>query len=140
MNVLIPFSSTLRAAATFPPKSSPYCKCFIFAVGLFLRRRKFQVQEIAMPPHLSNLQYFVAIVALVLVAILTLAAIIDIRRRRKTPPFLNYFYSNFDQDQYDRDTLRQSSFSGIGEWRAYNRDRLDTFEGRHTALHNSTWE
>ena len=93
-----------------------------------------------MPPHLSNLQYFVAIGALVLVAILTLAAIIDIRRRRKTPPFLNYFYSNFDQDQYDRDTLRQSSFSGIGEWRAYNRDRLDTFEGRHTALHNSTWE
>ncbi len=36
--------------------------------------------------------------------------------------------------------MRQSSFSGIGEWRAYNRDRLDTFEGRHTALHNSSWE
>ena len=93
-----------------------------------------------MQPHLSNLQFFVSIVALVLVALLTLAAIVDIRRRRRTPPFLNYFYSNFDQEQYDRDTLRQSSFSGISEWRAYNRDRMHAFESRPTALHNSPWE
>ncbi len=93
-----------------------------------------------MTPHLSNLQFFVAVAALVLAAILTLAAIIDIRRRRRTPPFLNYFYSNFEQDRYDRDEARPSSLSGVGEWRAYNRDRMDTFEGRHTALHNSSWE
>ena len=93
-----------------------------------------------MDPHLSNLQFFFAVVALVLVAMLTLAAIIDIRRRRRTPPFLNYFYSNFDQEQYDRDTMRQSSFSGIGEWRAYNRDRMNAFETRNTALHQSPWE
>ncbi len=93
-----------------------------------------------MPPHLSNLQFIVGIVALVLVAVLAVAAIVDIRRRRRTPPFLNYFYSNFDQDQYDRDTSRQSSFSGLGEWRAYNRDRMNTFEGRHNTLHNSLWE
>ena len=93
-----------------------------------------------MSPHLSNLQFFVGIVALVLVAVLAMAAIVDIRRRRRTPPFLNYFYSNFDQDQYDRDTSRQSSFSGLGEWRAYNRDRLTSFEGRNNTLHNSLWE
>jgi len=96
-----------------------------------------------MQPHLSNLQFFLSIVALVVVALLTLAAIVDIRRRRRTPPFLNYFYSNFDQDQqdlYDRDTMRQSSFSGISEWRAYNRERMHAFESRSSALHNSPWE
>ncbi len=93
-----------------------------------------------MSPHLSNLQFFVVIAALVLVAFLAMAAIIDIRRRRRTPPFLNYFYSNFDQDQYDRDTSRQSSFSGLSEWRAYNRGQMTAFEGRPTSLHNSPWE
>ena len=93
-----------------------------------------------MQPHLSNLQFFISIVAVVLVALLTIAAIVDIRRKRKTPPFLNYFYSNFDQDQYDLDTARQSSFSGISEWRAYNRDRIHAFEARNAALHNSPWE
>jgi hypothetical protein len=93
-----------------------------------------------MQPHLSNLQFFVAIVAFVFVGILAVAAILDIRRRRRTPPFLNYFYSNFDQDQWDRDTSRQSSFSGIAEWRAYNRDRMHAFEGRHTTAHESPWE
>jgi hypothetical protein len=101
----------------------------------FSAAAKFSIQEIAMTPHLSNLQFFVGIVAMVLVAILSVAAIIDIRRRR-TPPFLNYFYSNFDPDQYDRDTARQSSLSGIGEWRAYNRDRMTAFETHHTVLHN----
>ena len=93
-----------------------------------------------MSPHLSNLQFLAVIVALVLVAILTLAAIVDIRRRRRTPPFLNYFYSNFDQDQYDRDMTRQGSFSGLGEWRAYNRDRVAAFEAHHSSFHDSHWE
>jgi len=93
-----------------------------------------------MQPHLSNLQFFVAVIALVLVSIFAIAAIIDIRRRRRTPPFLNYFYSNFDQDHWDRDTSRQSSFSGIGEWRAYNRDRQQAFEGRHSTAHHGPWE
>jgi hypothetical protein len=99
------------------------------------------VQEIPpMAPHLSNVQSVVLVVALVFVAILTLAAILDIRRRRRTPPFLNYFYSNFDQDQWDRDSNRQSSFSGLDEWHAYNRSRMNSFESRHTALHQSPWE
>lgn len=83
-----------------------------------------------MSPHLSNLQFFAAMVVLVLVALLMLAAIADIRRRRRTPPFLNYFYANFDHDQYGRDATRQSSFSGIAEWRAYNRERMNGFETR----------
>ena len=94
-----------------------------------------------MQPHLSNLQLLVAIVALVLVAILALAAIIDIRRRRRTPPFLNYFYSNFDSDQLERDNFRQSSFSGLDEWRSYNRSRANAYDLRNnTAHHHSTWE
>jgi hypothetical protein len=114
-----------------------------FAFGpfpVFVRRKKSEVEEIAMSPHLSNLQFLVAIVVLALVACLALAAIIDIRRRRKTPPFLNYFYSNFDQDQYDRDSTRQTSFSGLDEWRAYNRSHAEAFEGRHTTAHHTFWE
>lgn len=93
-----------------------------------------------MAPHLSNVQSIVVIVALVLVAILTVAAIFDIRRRRRTPPFLNYFYSNFDHDDWERDSSRPSSFSGLNEWHAYNRSRMTALEGRRTALHHSSWE
>ena len=93
-----------------------------------------------MEPHVSNLQFFFAVVALVLVAILAVSLIIDIRRRRRTPPFLNYFYSNFDSDQWERDNSRQSSFSGLDEWRAYNRSRANTHEMRSTTAHHSTWE
>jgi hypothetical protein len=93
-----------------------------------------------MEPHLSNLQLFVAIVALVFVAILAVSAIIDIRRRRRTPPFLNYFYSNFDSDQWERDSSRQSSFSGLDEWRSYNRSRASSYDLRSTTAHHSTWE
>ena len=93
-----------------------------------------------MPPQLSNLQFLVLIVALVLVAILAVAAIIDIRRRRRTPPFLIYFYSNFDSDQWERDSSRQSSFSGLDEWRAYNRSRMSNYDLRSTTAHHSTWE
>ena len=93
-----------------------------------------------MPPQLSNLQFLVLIVALVLVAILALAAILDIRRRRITPPFRNYFYSNFDSDQWERDNSRQSSFSGLDEWRSYNRSLASSFDLRNTTAHHSTWE
>lgn len=93
-----------------------------------------------MQPHLSNLQFFTGIVVLALAGILVLAAILDIRKRRKSPPFLNYFYSNFDQDQSNRESLDQSSFSGRDEWRAYPRERMHAFQGRHTTLPNSSWE
>jgi hypothetical protein len=93
-----------------------------------------------MSPHLSNLQLFFSLSALVLIACLTLAAIADIRRRRKTPPFLNYFYSDFDPDQYDRDSSRQTSFSGLDEWRTYNRAQAQAFKGRNTTAHHSYWE
>jgi hypothetical protein len=93
-----------------------------------------------MAPHLSNLQFFIVIGSLVFVSLLTLAAIIDIRRKRKAPPFLNYFYSTFDQDQWDRDDLRQGSFSGLTEWRAYNRAHTHAFEDRHSTLRNTHWE
>ncbi len=77
-----------------------------------------------MQPHLSDIQFVVAVVALATVAVFALAMMFDIRKRRRTPPFLNYFYSNFDRDQFDTDTARQSSFSGLDEWRAYNRSRM----------------
>ena len=57
-----------------------------------------------MQPHLSNLQFIVAVVALAFVAVLALAIAHRHPQRRRTPPFLNYFYSDFDPDQYDRDT------------------------------------
>lgn len=90
-----------------------------------------------MAPHLSNLQFFIALGVLAFVSLLTLAAIIDIRRKRKAPPFLNYFYSDFDQDQYERDTVRQASFSGLNEWRAYNRAQAHAFEDHHSTLRNT---
>jgi hypothetical protein len=93
-----------------------------------------------MQPHLSNLQFFAGIVVLALAGILVLAAILDIRKRRKSAPFLNYFYSNFEQDQSNRESLDQSSFSGRDEWRAYPRERMHAFQGRHTTVHNSSWE
>ena len=92
-----------------------------------------------MQPHLSNLQLIVAVVALVFVAVLALASLVDIRRRR-TPPFLNYFYSDFDPDQYDRDSSRQASFSGLDEWRAYNRSRAHAYEARGTTTHHGSWD
>lgn len=56
-----------------------------------------------MQAHLSDIQFFVAVAALAIVAVLALASVHDIRKRRRTPPFLNYFYANFDRDQFDRD-------------------------------------
>jgi hypothetical protein len=58
-----------------------------------------------MQPHLSDLQFFVGIVALALAGLLVMASILDIRKRRKSAPFLNYFQTDFDQDQFDRDSL-----------------------------------
>lgn len=93
-----------------------------------------------MSPHLSNLQFYFVIGALVIVSLLTLAAVIDIRRKRKAPPFLNYFYSDFDQDQWERDTLHQPSFNGLTELRAYNRVHSQGYEDRHSSLHNTPWD
>ena len=92
-----------------------------------------------MQPHLSNLQFLVGVVALVFVAILALASLLDIRRKR-TPPFLNYFYSDFDQEQLDRDNSSKGSYSGLDEWRSYNRARLHAYEVRSSASHNGLWE
>lgn len=89
-----------------------------------------------MAPHLSNLQYVLVLGALAFVSILTLAAIIDIRRKRKAPPFLNYFYSNLDQDPYEDGGLHQPSFNGLTELRAYN--RANAYENRTNR--NSPWE
>jgi hypothetical protein len=93
-----------------------------------------------MSPHLSNLQFYFVIGAFVIVSLLTLAAIIDIRRKRKAPPFLNYFYSEFDQDQWEHDNLRQPSFNGLTELRAYNRTHSHAYEDRHSSLRNTPWD
>jgi hypothetical protein len=92
-----------------------------------------------MTPHLTNLQLLVGVLALVIVAVLSLASLVGIRRKR-TPPFFNYFYSDFEQDQVNRDSSARCSFSGLDEWRAYNRGRLHAYEARSTALHNGPWE
>ncbi len=88
-----------------------------------------------MQPHLSDLQFFVGIVALALVGILFLAAILNLRKSRKSAPFLNYFQSDFDQNQYGCDTSRQASFSDLDEGRAYHRDHQHAYEARCTGTH-----
>jgi hypothetical protein len=92
-----------------------------------------------MQPHLSNLQFLVGIAALALLGILILATTLDIRKRRKSPPFLNYFRTDFDQDQYDWDSSRQGSFSGLDEWRAYHRGHQHVYEARGTGSHHGVW-
>ena len=77
---------------------------------------KLCVQEIAMQHHLSNLQFFVASIALVLFAILALASILRIGRRKRTPPFLNYFNSRFDLDESDENSPRRPSYIQRDEW------------------------
>jgi hypothetical protein len=91
-----------------------------------------------MQPHLSNPEFLVVVV-IAIVAILAMAAAFDLRKRR-TPPFLNYFSAEYDQDQFDRDIYRERSFSGLDEWRAYNRARMHAYEAHGTASHNSPWE
>lgn len=93
-----------------------------------------------MAPHLSNLQFYLALGAIVFVSLLTLAAIIDIRRKRKAPPFLNYFYSDFDQDQWERDSLHTPTFSGLTELRAYNRSQTHSYEDRRPRMQTTHWE
>jgi hypothetical protein len=90
-----------------------------------------------MHPYLSNPEFLAAVVTLALVAILALAALFDTRKRR-TPPFLNYFRP--DQDQFDRDSSSQSSSAGSREWHSYNQTRLQAYGGRGTTSHNSPWE
>jgi|CZKZ01.1.fsa_nt_gi hypothetical protein len=92
-----------------------------------------------MQPHLSNLQFFVGIAAIAIVALLALAMIFDLRKRR-TPPFLNYFPEDRDQNRFDQEDSRERSFSGLDEWRAYNRARMHAYEAHGTTSHNSPWE
>jgi hypothetical protein len=92
-----------------------------------------------MQSHLSNLQFFVGIAAIAIVALVALAMIFDLRKRR-TPPFLHYFPEDHGQNQFDREDLRERSFSGLDEWRAYNRSRMHTVEAHGTTSHNSPWE
>ncbi len=78
-----------------------------------------------MQPHLSDLQFYVGIAALALAAILFLIAILELRKSRKSAPFLNYFPSDFDQeqDQFDRSSFRPASFSSLDKSHAYHRGR-----------------
>jgi hypothetical protein len=88
-------------------------------------------------PHLSNVQFFIALGILAFVSLLTLAAIVDIRKKRKTPLFFNCFYADLDQAPYERIGIRQSSASSLQQWRAHNRAEALAFEDRHTALRNT---
>jgi hypothetical protein len=88
---------------------------------------------------LSNLQFILAVLAIAFIAVLALVSLVDLRRRR-TPPFLNYFYADFDQDTLERDTSSKGSFSGIDEWRSYNRARVHAYEARSAEAHNTLWE
>ena len=69
--------------------------------------------------HLTYLEFLSASIALVAAAFfatLALARFISRRRNRK-PPFLNYFDSRFDQDQFEQNFPRRPSFIDRGEWR-----------------------
>jgi hypothetical protein len=71
-----------------------------------------RAQELAMHLHLTNTQFFsvaIALVVTVFLAALALVAYLDGRRRRK-PPFLNYFRAGFDQEQFDENLPRRPSF------------------------------
>lgn len=83
-----------------------------------------------MQPHLSDLQFFVAIVALALAGILFLAAILNLRKSRKSAPFRNYFQADFDQDQYNWDYSRPTSFSGLDEGRVYHCGQQHAYQTR----------
>jgi hypothetical protein len=80
--------------------------------------------------HLTNLQILIGGFAIVMVALLAVAAYFDFRRK-KTPPFLNYFYSEFD-----RDHPQQGSFTEPDEWHAHNRTHVQAFEARDTTTQN----
>jgi hypothetical protein len=74
-------------------------------------------------------------VALVVVAFVALTALI-VSRRKRTPPFLNYFYSEFNQDRFDRDNPSQGSFSGSSGWHSTHETRLRAYEARE-AIHQN---
>jgi hypothetical protein len=84
-----------------------------------------------MPFHLTNPQLLIGAIALVFVALLAVAAYLDFRRKR-TPPFLNYFDTAFDQDQFDRDHSRQGSFLDPDVWHNHNQTRMQVHEVRDT--------
>jgi hypothetical protein len=85
-----------------------------------------------MLPHLTNLQLTLGAFALIVVAIgafIALAAYLDGRERR-TPPFLNYFCTQFDHDQFLQDPPHQDSFAGPNEWLDHTQARRQAYEAR----------
>ena len=72
--------------------------------------------------HLTDVQLIIGCFALIIAIFLALAAVHDLRPR-KTQPFRNYFYSD-----YDSDLLEQSALSDPEEWRSGKQPLLDNFE------------
>jgi hypothetical protein len=72
--------------------------------------------------HLTDVQLIIGCFALIIAIFLTMAAVHDLRPK-KTQPFRNYFYSD-----YDGDLLEQSALSDPEEWRTGKQPRLDNFE------------
>lgn len=92
-----------------------------------------------MQPHLTNLEFIVGGFALIVVAIFALATYLD-GRKAKTPPFRNYFCTEFDQEQFLQDSPHQDSFSGPNEWLAYTQERRQAYEARTRTPQSSKWE
>ena len=74
--------------------------------------------------HLTNWQFLASCLVLFLIIVFTLARFL-LKRRAKTPPFLNYFGS-----EYDRVLRQLSSMSDGEDWRSDRQSRFTPFRLR----------
>ena len=80
-----------------------------------------------MQPHLTNLEFILGGFAFIVVAIFALTAYLE-NRKRNTPTFLNYYCTEFDQDEFLQSPRQRDSFAGPNEWRDRTQPRLQTSE------------
>ena len=85
--------------------------------------------------HLTSLQLIIGGFSLAFVALLALGAYFDFRRK-KTPPFLNYLYSDFDEVKFNQELSRQGSFLEPDEWHVRNQARVVSQEVSETTTQN----
>ena len=84
-----------------------------------------------MRAQLTNIQFLVGGLALILVAIVAWAAVLENRRKKKRQ-FPNYFCSNFDPSEFDQDEYRQGFFTEAEDLSLDNRSRLQAYEANNT--------
>jgi len=63
-----------------------------------------------MQTHVTDVQFFVGSFALICVAVVTLAAFLDFRRKRRSSQ-LNYYCNNFHHEEFERNESHKGSIS-----------------------------